>query len=135
MAEAKTVTWSAIGHKEFPEVGPVTVPAAGTTTLCTFDVNFVERLCVEIGVATQALDAFAIQARLHSGGSFITLFSAAGDFTSPAGILTGASGDLTTLAAGATGWFILDCLGFDQVRLTASAAANNAAVTVRAGAE
>ena len=41
----------------------------------------------------------------------------------------------TTLAAGATGWFILDCLGFDQVRLTASAAANNAAVTVRAGAE
>ena len=135
MAESKSVTWSAIGHKEFPEIGPVTVPGTGNTTLCTLDVNFVERLCVEVGVATQALDVFQIQARMHSGGNFITLFSSAGHFTSPAGILIGASGDLTTLAAGATGWFILDCLGFDQVRLVASAAANNAAVTIRAGAE
>lgn len=135
MAESKSVTWSAIGHKEFPEIGPVTVPGTGNTTLCTLDVNFVERLCIEVAVATQNLDGFVIKGRMHSGGSYLTLFDAAGDYTSPVGILIGASGDLTALAAGATGWFILDCLGFDQIQLLASAVANNAAVTIRAGAE
>lgn len=131
---SKMVKWSSIGRKEFPTIGPVTVPAAGSTTLATFEANHIERLCVEIGVATQALDAFSIQVRMHSDGSFITLYSASGHFTSPSGLLIGASGDLTGLAAGATGWFILDTLGLDAVRLVASGAVNNAAVTLYAGA-
>lgn len=135
MAEATSVTWSSIGHREFPAVGPVTVPAAGLTVLATFNVNFLERLCVEIANASQDLDGFQIAARFHSAGSFMTLYSTSGHFTSPSGILIGASGDLTGLAAGSSGWFILDCLGLDQVRIFASAVSNNAAVTVNAGAE
>lgn len=135
MADAKRVTWSAIGHREFPAVGPIAVPAASLTELCVLDVNFLERLCVEISVADQDLDGLVIKGRMHSAGTFLTLFDAAGDYTSPAGILVGASGDLTAIAAAGTGWFILDCLGFDQIQILASAVSNNAAVTVLAGAE
>lgn len=124
--------WSSIGFQQFPAIGPATVPASGNTTLCTLITEHMERLWVEIANATQAFDAFAIQARFHEDGSFVSLFDAAGDFTSPAGILIGASGDLTTLAAGSSGWFCLDVLGIQAVRLVASAAVNNAAPTIYA---
>ncbi len=125
--------WSSIGYQQFPAIGPVTVAGTGTTTLCTLITEHMERLWVEIANVAQAFDAFAIQGRLHEDGSFLTLFDAAGDFTSPAGILIGASGDLTTLAAGGSGWLCLDVLGIQAVRLTASAAANNATPTIYAG--
>jgi len=57
----------------------------------------------------------------HKGIHFVTLLSVAADYTSPAGIVVDASGDLTILGAGATGWLILDVLGFNRIKLQASA--------------
>lgn len=111
--------------------GATTVAAAGTTTLATYDVQGHSRLSVEISVATQALDAFAITGRTHASASYQTLYNTAGQFLTPTGILVGTSGDLTTIAAGSTGWFLLDVSGLESIRITASAAADSAAVTCR----
>lgn len=97
-------------------------------TVATFDVSNLERASFEITVATADLTAFAVQARLSGAGSFVTLYSAAGDYTSPTGILVGTSGDLTTLAVG-TGWLILDVAGIDAIRFRA--AGTSSSVTIQ----
>lgn len=109
--------------------GPITVPASGTTTLAELDVSRFERILFQFDVATQALDAFLIQARAHTDANYRSLYSIVGDYTSPTGILVGASGDLTTVAASGNGWFILDCKGLDGLRILASSAVDSAAVT------
>jgi hypothetical protein len=112
----------------------VSCPAAGNTALLTISTAGMEQLFVQISVATQALDAFLVQARANADAPFATLYSAAGDFTSPAGLILDASGDLTILAAAASGWLLMDVRGLYEVKLLASGAVNNAAVTVYAGA-
>ena len=111
----------------------VSVPGTGSTTLLEIGVAGLDTISAEFKPTVQAFDAFAIQAKFHAGGDFVTLYSSAGSFTTPAGLLIGASGDLTTLGAGATGWFVLDVRGLYAVRVTASAAADSAAVDVYAG--
>jgi hypothetical protein len=113
--------------------GAVTVPASGNTALMTIPVAGLERIFVQVSVATQALDAFIVQGRCAAAASFTTLYSAAADFTAPAGLMVGASGDLTTLAAAASGWFIMDVRGLYEVKILASAAVDSAAVSVDAG--
>lgn len=100
----------------------VSIPAAGNTTFLTVDVSQLARVAFEIkNEGANAFDAFIVQGKVTSGSNWMTLFSAAADFTSPAGLVVDASGDLTVLAAGATGWLVLDCLGFNGIRLQASA--------------
>jgi len=111
--------------------GPTTVAAAGNTTLATIDVTGRDRLSVEIAVATQALDAFLIQGRTHASASYQTLYSSANDFNNPIGLLVGTSGDLTSIAAAATGWFVLDARGLESIKLLGSAASDSASVTIR----
>lgn len=105
-----------------------TVAVAGLTTIgAAINVSDFSRIKVVIdnsddtGSAAILFDAFQIQASVDGGSNFETLFSAASDYTSPKGILVGASGNLTVLAADATGWFILDVGGLDQIRVQASA--------------
>lgn len=98
----------------------VAVPQAGNTTILTLDTRGVERITVEIAVTVQALDAFLIQGKAHGSGSTLTLYSASGDYTSPKGVLIGVSGDLTTLAAGSSGWLVMDSKGFDSIIIQAS---------------
>lgn len=112
---------------------PRTVAASGNTTIAELDTKSVDRIAVQISVITQALDAFIISARFDVDGAHQTLFSAAGDYTAPAGVLVGASGDLTAIAAGSSGWFIMDVRAIESVRLEASAALDSAVVTVYAG--
>lgn len=69
-----------------------------------------------------AFDQFEIQGKVHPNGPYITLFNTSGEFTTPIGILLGASGDLTALAGGATGWFILNGVGFQSIRIQAARA-------------
>ena len=112
----------------------LSVAATGNTTLLDLDVKDIERVFVQIAPTVQALDAFVVQIQPHSDGAFSTIASAAGDFTTPTGLMVGASGDLTTLAAAATGWFILDTRGLARVKILASAnAAGAATVSVYAG--
>ena len=112
----------------------VSVAVAGLTTILEVQVQSLSRLFVEILPVTNALDAFQVQVRANQSGNYITILSAAADFTAPAGVLAGASGDLTTLAAAATGWLLMDVFGFESVRLQASANTGVSTVTVHAGA-
>lgn len=108
----------------------VTVAQSGNTTLLDLDVSGLERLAVQLAVTGQALDAFLVQAT-PPDGTLATYFSAAADFTSPAGLIIDASGDLTVLAAAATGWFVMDVRGLSKVKILASSG-NIAGSTVSA---
>jgi len=78
-----------------------------------------------------SLSQFVINARFHSSGSYQTLFSSTGDYTNPAGLLVGTSGDLTILPASGSGWFILDCDGIEFIQIRA-ASSNVAGSTIDA---
>ncbi len=110
----------------------VTVPAAGNTTLLEVPVDDVAFMGLSIAVATQNLDAFLVQGRMSPNDAYQTILSAAADYTTPAGIVVDASGDLTVQAAGTSGWLLLNVLPFHSIRIQASAVANNASVTARA---
>ena len=100
----------------------VTIPAAGNTDILEMDVSQINRLAMEIrNTGAQAFDVFIVQGKAHPDGAYVTLLSAAADYTTPAGIVVDASGDLTILGAGATGWLIIDTLGFTKIKLQASA--------------
>lgn len=107
------------------------VAVAGTTEIARLNVSGFERVFVEITTATNNLDAFSIAGRVDGSESFHTFYSASTDFTAPTGLLVGASGDLTALAVG-SGWFIMETLGIEELKLTASAATGVASVTVLA---
>jgi len=101
-----------------------TVSVGSLTTIGeAIDVSRHDRIMVRISnedAAAVVFDQFEIQIS-PDGANFETAFSATGDYTSPTGILIGCSGDLTGLAAAATGWFILDCRGLDKLQVQASA--------------
>jgi hypothetical protein len=61
-----------------------------------------------------------------------TLYSNPPHYTTPAGLVVDASGDLTALGAGASGWLLLNVLPLYSIRILASAAADSAIVTIRA---
>ena len=93
-----------------------------------------DRIFVTVGVATNALAGFNIQAQATADGPAQTLYSTAGNFTTPSGLLVGASGDLTTLAAGATGWFIMQVSGLAYVIVNATSGnVGGSTLTVYAG--
>lgn len=100
----------------------VSVPAAGNTELLLLNVEELDRIFVQIeNDGANPFDAFTVNAKSQSGAQFDALFSSAAHFTAPQGLLVGASGDLTTLAAGQRGWLMLDVKGLYQVQITASA--------------
>jgi len=98
----------------------------------TLKVYWLTRLMCEVSVSTAALIDFDILVRAMPSASYQTIYSVACDYTSPAGILLAASGDLTTIGPGATGWFMLDVRAIDSVQLKA-ASGSSAGVTVRCG--
>lgn len=109
----------------------VAVAQSGNTALLEFNVARYTRVWVQVAVTGQDLDAFVVQGKLHPDGGYITLASTAAHYTSPSGIVYGASGDLTVLAASATGWIALDVTGLDAVKILASSG-NVAGSTVSA---
>jgi hypothetical protein len=114
--------------------GAVTIPAAGNTDIVELDTTQVARLALEIkNTGGAAFDAFLVQGKAHPDGDYVTLLSAGADFTSPAGIVVDASGDLTVLASAGTGWLILDCLAFSKIKLVASSAVGGTTAQVLAG--
>lgn len=99
-------------------VAAQTVPGS-STKLHTIYTQGVDRIMVHLTVATAALTGFVIKAKAHGETNASSLYSVAGDFTAPAGLLVGTSGDLTTLGVG-TGWFIMEVTGLDTVELWAT---------------
>lgn len=109
------------------KINTTTTATTSLTDIVEIDVEMSETLGCEIAVTTAALDMFAIQVKFTGAGSYQTLFSAAGDFTSPSGLLVGASGDLTTQAVG-SGWFIMECDGISKVKIQAASGTTTSGV-------
>ena len=105
----------------------VSVAATGNTEILDIITNGISELGIEIAVTVQALDAFIVQGRMSPNGTYQTLYSAAGDFTTPAGLVIDASGDLTVQAAASSGWLLLNVAPLYSVKILASANAAGAA--------
>lgn len=95
--------------------------------MATFRVHDYDEMTCQIEVETNALDQFIVSGRVHDESGWMILFNAGADFTSPAGLMIDASGDLTAQAVGA-GWFKMNVGGFYELRI--SAASGNAAGSV-----
>lgn len=111
----------------------VSVPAAGNTQLLRIPTRGLSRVFVQFTVTSFALDAFQIQGKACNNASPVVLYSAAADFTSPNGMIIEASGDVTTQAAGSTGWALLDVKGLFEISFWASANGGTASVDIYAG--
>lgn len=80
-----------------------------------------EFLFVTFVVGTANLSAFRISGRSNTNGGWAILASAAGDYTSPSGVVIDASGDLTVAAFGSTvHWVMIRCSGMESVRIEAA---------------
>lgn len=99
-----------------------TITTSLTTIGAAIDVSWMEEVYVRIDNAgATAFNAFNIDIS-PDGTNFETYASTSGDYTSPQGKLISVSSDLTSLGAGATGWFILNVVGIKELRLQASVA-------------
>jgi hypothetical protein len=118
MAETK---YAIAAGKIFRENSIAAAVVPGVSTLIgTIHTHGAKRLFVELPLTVAPLTGFAIKARATPSADYVTLYNAAGEFTNPSGLLVGASGDLTTLAAAATGWFIMDVEGLESVQIFAT---------------
>lgn len=122
MAQQKIISNKRLNERQvYVDNLAVTVAQAGLTTLATVeDLADTVRMYFEVTTGTQAFDAFEIQVKAHPSGSWNAVYNATGDFTTPAGLLVGASGDLTALALSTLGWFIMETRGLYGVRVQAS---------------
>jgi len=112
----------------------ISVPQAGNTVIFSIITIGLKRLFLQVTPTGNAFAGFAVIGQATPAAPQSTLYSAAADYTSPKGLVVGTSGDLTTLAAGSTGWIILDVTGLAIVTFTAhSAAAGGSTVTAYCG--
>lgn len=125
------VTSSTPGHVEAINAS-VAVIQAGNTDILVVPTANIKEVGFGITVAGFALDTFLVLGQFHKESAFVTLYSSAGSFTSPAGLVVAASGDLTTQAVG-TGWLILDTKPLYAVKLQCSSVnASGSTVTATA---
>lgn len=117
------------GHAFQSKSLAVAVAVAGLTTLLEFqDVTDLIRIAAQFDVATNPFDAFEVQAKFHKDGAYVALYNTSGAFTSPVGLIVGASGNLTAQGAGTTGWLIMETRGIQSIRFQASAGVGIATV-------
>lgn len=99
-----------------------TTMTGSAVTLFTAFTQGKEFLFFALAPAGQNITALSIEARVKGNSStWRTLANAASDFTSPSGSIFGASGDLTALAAAATGWAKVQVTGDYEIRVRATA--------------
>lgn len=121
------------GLKTVSVSNTVTVPMASTTQLLELNLlDGVEKVSFQISNITQALDAFVVEGRVHQDATYFIIANAAGDFSAPSGRIFNVNGAPVTLAASASARFDLDVSGLYSVRVSASAAADSAVVTIYA---
>lgn len=125
------VTSTKRSHRERAQT--IVEVTASLTILDTIVVTDYDALAVHIDNADVTFDQFEIAGNVVRDGTFEILFNAAVDFTSPAGIMIGASGDLTALANGAQGWFLLYPKGFYSIRVRAASSGADTTTTTNSG--
>lgn len=119
-------------HRALAEDVAVTVTSS-LTELGDYDVSDMDAVGFSMANDGTALDQFEISFKFSKEDDWVVVFNAAGDFTTPTGILIGASGDLTIIADAATGWFLLYSKGTHSMRLRAASSGADTVVTVNGG--
>ena len=110
------------------------VSNSGTTVLLDIVTEAIEKVSFQVDNTVQALAAFIVEGRVHPDAAYVTIASAAGDFSAPSGRILTASGALVTLAAAASGRFDLDTSGLYSVRVSATGGnATPSVVSIYAG--
>lgn len=128
-----------MADQDFKELGrrrvyrsvTATVAASGGTDVLVVNTRGIEQIMVHLTVASASLTGFAIKGKASPSATAATLYNTTAGFTAPAGLLLGASGDLTLAAAGAH-WFIMDTRCLEEVTLTATSG-GTATVAVEMG--
>ena len=115
------------------EKDTVSVTSPSLTTLIELKTDSYDKLNCQFKTITQSLDQFVISAKTGPDADYQILYSSAGSYTTPSGLLETCSGDLTTQAAGTSGGFTMAVSGFYQVKIQASAATGTASVTIYTG--
>lgn len=122
--------------------GQVSVPPTTTTTcnddgdvdtletLCTIDVRGYEALTLCGTVATAALSDFDILISAD-GSTFVTMYTASADYTSPAGFLHSVSADPTTWTTTPICIRMDGLAGLRSVRFSAAGTSSDPSLTVR----
>ena len=85
--------------------------------IAEFQVDGREQTFVTFTAATAALTAFEVHVKPNEASAYVLWFSIASDYTSPVGMLLGASGNLTTAGTTGTHWLILNTKGVFKVKL------------------
>ena len=101
-------------------------------TLAEINVDGCSVLWARFTVGVAVLSAFHVDFRLAGQDDYFNIADAAGDYTSPAGPILGASGDLTSAALGSH-WIKLDVQGLHTVRLRAAGTSSTVAGTYSKG--
>lgn len=113
---------------------PATLVPASLTDMLTVNCRYIRQLFVQITVAAAALTGFAVKAKAtKAAAASVTLFNAAGDYTSPFGLMVDASGDLTIQGIG-SGWFCLNVGGLEEITIAATSG-GTATIAIEAGGE
>lgn len=86
------------------------------------------RLNISFTVGNADLTSFSVWLRYHENGDWLQVAAAAADYTAPEGPILGASGDLSSAAAGSANHFLnLDVSGTQAVLITASGTSSTVA--------
>jgi hypothetical protein len=99
------------------------VEAATVTTLAQIaEINTAGfgRLYFAFTVADAALTAFEVRMRPSADGPQFTLGSVAADYTTPEGLILGASGDLTIAGTSGNHFVFLDVRGVHEIEIWAA---------------
>lgn len=108
------------------------IPAGSNTDILEVIVRGLRYLGVVFSVTTNDLDVFTVSAKFSKDDSFHALYT--GITSTPAGLITAASGTLAAQGAGTTGWFVMDVRGLYAIKITVSGTvADTTAVTIYAG--
>lgn len=103
------------------------IDATGNTDILELDVRGLSQAFVALTAATQALDAFIVSGRAIGSAAYTSLYTAI--TSTPGGLIVAASGTLASLS-GASGWFVMNVLGLDKIKISVSAAVTGADVTI-----
>ena len=100
----------------------VAVTNALSTLLEATELSSITKLAASFGLTVHAFNAFQVQAKFGVNAPYVTIASLTADYTTPKGFILAASGDLTALAIGATGFIEIDTTGMSSLRIQASSA-------------
>lgn len=109
-----------------------TIDNSGDQTVLELTNISSDELALEVGNSNNNnLAAFKVQVRFDEDGHYQTIASVAGDYTTPAGFMWGASGSLVTLAKNTQGWFVLKGIKTVQaIKLLANSAGATSTLTL-----